>query len=101
MITAGGCSVARDPIAIRDNIVTIENQTAREWRGVVVTVNDHFRGGAASLAPGGTLTAPLSQFQTGYGQRFAIGRQMVFKIAVTATDARGEPVTLEWGRSKK
>ena len=42
------------------DIVVVENQTAQEWRNVVITVNDHFRGGSPTLAPGGRLTAPLS-----------------------------------------
>jgi hypothetical protein len=101
LLLAAGCSSRRDPIVINDNIITIENQTSREWRQVVVTVNDHFRGGSPSLAAGGLLTAPLSNFQTGFGQRFAVGRQSVFKIEVTATDARGEAVKLEWDIRKR
>jgi hypothetical protein len=98
---AAACTSPRDPIVINDNIITIENQTSREWRNVVVTVNDHFRGGSPSLAARGLLTAPLSTFQTSFGQRFAVGRQAVFKIEVAATDARGEPVKLEWDIKKR
>jgi hypothetical protein len=98
---AAACSQPPDPIAVRDNTVHVENQTPHEWRNVIVVVNDHFRGGSAKLAPGGRLTAPLSQFQTAYGQRFDFGRQRVLKIEVTATDANGAPVKLEMGGGKK
>ena len=49
-----------------------------------MTVNDHFSGGVDVLQPGGRLNAPLSQFQTGFGQKFDRGRQSVFKVEVTA-----------------
>jgi len=101
LLLAGGCSSPGDPITIRENIVTVENQSSRDWRNVVVTVNDHFRGGAGALAAHGRLTAPLSQFQTGLGQRFQVGRQSVVKIEVTATDDKGQPVKLEWGQKKR
>jgi hypothetical protein len=94
---AAACSEPADPIAVRDNIIHVENQTSREWRDVVVVVNDHFRGGAPKLAAGGRLTAPLSQFQTAYGQRFDLARQTVVRVEVTATDANGQPVTLAKG----
>jgi len=101
LLLAGGCSSPGDPITIRENIVTVENQSSRDWRNVVVTVNDHFRGGAGALAAHGRLTAPLSQFQTGLGQRFHVGRQSVVKIEVAATDDKGTPVKLEWGQKKR
>ncbi len=95
------CSQPPEPIVVRDNTIHIQNQTARDWRNVVVTVNDHFRGGAPLLAAGGRLTAPLSQFQTAYGQRYDFDRQTVVKVEVTATDSNGEPVKLEKGSEKK
>jgi hypothetical protein len=98
---AAACSRPADPIIVRDNTIHIENQTSRDWRNVVVTVNDHFRGGVPTLAAKGRLTAPLSQFQTAYGQRFDFDRQTVAKIEVTATDSNGEPVKLEMGTGRK
>ena len=92
-----GCSAPREPIVVDEGIVTVENTTEREWRDVKVTVNDHFSGGAASLLPGGRLSAPLGAFQTGLGQKFDRGRQSVFKVEVTATDSAGAPVHLTWG----
>ena len=96
-LAGGACSIPRDPIIVDEGSVTVANQTTVEWRNVRVTVNDHFSGGVASLLPGGRLNAPLSQFQTGLGQKFDRGRQSVFKVEVSATDARGKPVRLQWG----
>ena len=87
----------REPVAVGDGMVVVENQTEREWRTIRITVNDHFFGGAQALAAGGRLTAPLSQFQTAHGVRYDRGRMSPKKVVVTATDADGKPVSLEWG----
>jgi hypothetical protein len=92
------CSPRPGPIDIADNVVSVQNQTPHDWRNVVVTVNDHFRGGAPTLAAGSRMAAPLSQFQTAFGQRYDVARQSVFKVEVTATDVNGEPVKLELDR---
>jgi hypothetical protein len=97
-ITCAACSDARAPIAIQEGQLVVENQTSSEWKNVVITVNDHFRGGAATLEPGGRVHAPLNQLQTGFGHRFDRSRMSVAKVVVTATDASGEPVKLEWQR---
>jgi hypothetical protein len=97
LVVLGGCAAPRDAIVLEEGLVSIENQTDHEWRSVRVTINDHFSGGAPALAPGGRLTAQLSQFQTGFGQKFDRARQSVYKIEVTATSADGKPVTLRWG----
>lgn len=94
---AAGCAEERDPIAIRDGILVLENQTAREWRNVRVTINDYFTGGVDALLPTGLMTAPLRDFQTGFGQRFDRGRTAVYKVEVTATDSAGEAVSIVWG----
>ena len=83
------------------DIVVVENHTAQEWRNVVITVNDHFRGGSPTLAPGGRLTAPLSGFQTAFGQRFDRAHQSIAKIEVTATDGAGAPVALTWAGDRE
>ena len=79
------CKPRPGPIEVADNVVAIQNQTSRDWRNVVVTVNDHFRGGTPSLAAGSRMAAPLSQFQTAFGQRYDVSRQLVFRVEVTAT----------------
>jgi hypothetical protein len=90
------CDAPRDSVIVDEGMVTVENQTEREWRNVKITVNDHFSGGVAVLLPGGRMTAPLGQFQTAFGQKFDRGRQSVFKVDVTATEQDGKPVSLDW-----
>ena len=92
------CSAPRDPIIVDEGMLVLENQTSSEWRNVRITVNHHFRGGVPVLAAGGRMNAPLTQFETGFGQRFDRWRMSVFKVEVTATDAAGKPVTLNWGK---
>lgn len=94
------CSPPRDPIVVDEGMIIVENLTDQEWRTVRITVNHHFTGGVPALAPGGRINAPLSQFQTGLGQKFDRGRQSVFKVEVTARAADGNPVTLTWGADR-
>ncbi len=93
-----GCSRARDPIIVKSGTLTLENQSDREWRSVRVTVNDHFTGGVPVLQAHGLMTAPLRDFQTGFGQRFDRGRMSVYRVRVTATDSEGKAVELKWGK---
>ena len=94
------CSEARDPIVVEEGSVAIENQTSSDWNNVRIVVNDHFNGGVPSLKAGQRLNAPLSQFQSGLGYRYDRGRMSPFKVEVTATDSRGQPVNLIWGGNR-
>jgi hypothetical protein len=101
IVAVSGCRAPKEPIVVDEGMIIVANHTSREWRNVKVTVNDYFNGGAPVLSAGGALNAPLSQFQTGLGQRFDRGRQSVYKVEVTATEPDGTPVTLKWGGDKK
>lgn len=95
-LVLAGCSSPAEPIVVEEGTVVLLNATDRPWRDVIITVNDHFRGGTPALQPGGRLTAPLRDFQTAFGQKFDRSRQSVFKVEVSASDDRGEPVRLTW-----
>jgi hypothetical protein len=94
------CAETPEPITLDQGTVVVLNQTSSDWRNVVITVNDHFRGGTPTLAAGGRMAAPLTQFQTAFGQRFDRVSQGVTKIELTATDASGQPVALAWTGAK-
>lgn len=100
LVLVAGCSAPPDPITLAENSLVVRNATSRDWKNVRVTVNDHFTGGVPVLAAGGRMNAPLSQFVTGFGQRYDPSRQVVYKVEVTATDAKGEAVNLQWGRDR-
>jgi hypothetical protein len=100
LVLVAGCSAPPDPITVAETGIVVRNATSRDWKNVRVTVNDHFTGGVPVLAAGGRMNAPLSQFVTGFGQRYDPLRQVVYKVEVTATDAKGEAVNLQWGRDR-
>lgn len=78
-------------------MVTVVNQTDQDWKDVLLTVNDHFRGFVPVLKAEGRANAPLSQFTTGHGQRWTSGT-MVRTVDVTAKNPDGSDVKLTWGR---
>ena len=92
---AASCSKPEDPIQVESNAITVLNQTDGDWKNVLITVNDHFRGQVPILKAAGRLNAPMSQFETGFGQRWPAS-QRATKVVVTATDAKNQPVKLEW-----
>jgi len=94
------CSDPPPPVQVDDNTITVLNQTKDEWRNVLITVNDHYRGGAPVLKADGRLNAPVSQFDTGFGQRWVLGT-LIRKVEVTAKTASGEPVKLTWDPSQR
>ena len=94
------CSDPEPPITVGEGMVTVVNQTEHEWKEVLITVNDHFRGFVPVLKADGRANAPLNQFTTGHGQRWASGTR-VRTIDVTAKSADGQAVKLSWGRDEK
>ena len=84
------CAPPRDPIVLDEGTVIVENQTSRDWRDVVITVNDHFRGGAprSCRRTADRAAGPVSDRRSVRGSIAA--RQSVFKVEVTATDADGK-----------
>ena len=96
---ASACSDPPEPLEVEDNAITLLNTSSDDWKNVLIVVNDHYRGGVPLLKAEGRLNAPLNQFDTGYGQRWPAGTR-VTKVVVTATNAKGEEVKLDWDVSK-
>ena len=99
-LAAAGCSDPPPPIDVSEGTVTVLNQSGEDWKDVLIVVNDHFRGFLPVLKADSRANAPLSQFSTGYGQRWQQGT-LVRTIDVTAKLADGTDVTLTWGREEK
>lgn len=97
---AAACSDPPPPLSVSEGMVTVLNQTDEDWKDVLITVNDHFRGFLPVLKADGRANAPLSQFTTGHGQRWTQGAA-VRTIDVTAKTAGGADVKLSWGREEK
>lgn len=100
VLGVAGCSEPPPPISVGEGMVTVLNQTDQDWKEVLITVNDHFRGFVPVLKAEGRANAPLIQFTTGYGQRWTSGTP-VRTIDVTAKAADGTDVKLTWGRDDK
>jgi len=100
LIVLSACSDPPPPIAVGEGMITVLNQTDHDWKEVLVTVNDHFRGFVPVLKANGRANAPLNQFSTGHGQRWAGGTH-VRTVDVTAKSADGTEVKLTYGREEK
>jgi hypothetical protein len=100
LVLAAGCSEPPPPVSVSEGMVTVLNQTEQDWKDVLITVNDHFRGVVPTLKAQGRANAPLAQFDTGHGQRWRQGTY-VKTIDVKAKAADGSEVTLSWGREEK
>ena len=100
LITLSACGKPDPPIAVAEGMVTVINQTDQDWKEVLITVNDHFRGFVPVLKAQGRANAPLSQFTTGHGQRWTMGTY-VKTVDVTAKNADGTDVKLSWGREEE
>jgi hypothetical protein len=96
VVLVAACHHQPDPIRVEGRTLVVENQTARAWRNVTVTVNSYYRAGAPALAAGGRLEAGLSTLTTGFGQRFNPVREAVHTVEVRATDDAGNPVSLDY-----
>jgi hypothetical protein len=94
------CSDPPPPVSVGEGMVTVLNQTDQDWKGVLITVNDHFNGYVPVLKAESRVNAPLNQFTTGHGQRWASGA-LVRTVEVTAKSADGTDVKLSWSRDAK
>ena len=99
-LATSACSDPPPPISVGEGMVTVLNQTDHDWKEVLITVNDHFRGFFPVLKADGRANAPLSQMTTGHGQRWTAGTP-VRTIDVTAKSADGTDVKLSWGREER
>ena len=91
-------AVPLEPIELADGAVTVSNQTGRDWQSVRIWVNDHYSGGARTIAAGSFVREPLSRFVAAQGQTFNAASTKITSVVVLATDASGSPVRVVWGK---
>jgi len=89
------------PIVVSGGTLTVQNQTAAEWRNVEVWVNDHYRVTKSVMPAGERFAIPLTAFVAGFGQRFSPVRQVVQGVEVTASSTDGTRVKLVLGRGRR
>ena len=99
-VLAAACSTPPERLAIEGHTITVFNDSGEAWKGVEIWVNDHYRVTRDTIAPDERFVVPLETFVAGFGQRFRRD-QLVTGIEVTATDASGDPVRLQWGTGRR
>jgi len=95
-LTAAGCSKPPDdPIQLERNMMTVSNQSSKDWTNVEIWLNTYFRVTTSSVPAGGRFQAPLDTFVAGFGQRFDFHRMQVRDLRLTAKLPDGTPVELK------
>ncbi len=93
---AAACSkVPLEPLKLEGNLLTVDNQTAREWSNVEIWLNTYYRVTARSIPAGGRFQTPLDMFVAGFGQRFDFRRAQVRDLRLTARLPDGQPLELK------
>ena len=95
LATAGCRRPPGDPLKLERNMLTVANQSSRDWTHVEIWLNTYYRVTAPSLPAGGRLQAPLDTFVAGYGQRFDFHRMQVKDLRLTAKLPDGTPFELK------
>ena len=95
-LVAAGCNkLPEDPLKLERNLLTVTNQSSKDWTGVEVWLNTYYRVTAPSVAAGSRFQAPLDTFVAGFGQRFDFHRMQVRDLRLTAKLPDGTPVELK------
>jgi hypothetical protein len=94
---ASGCSSpASRPIQIQRNLLTVDNQTSRDWIDVEIWINQQYRLTVPRIAARSRFTATLDVFVAGFGQRFDVRRQRIDDLRLKAREEAGTPVELRF-----
>jgi hypothetical protein len=95
LLSAAGCSKPPDdPFKLERNMMTISNQSSKDWSSVEVWLNSYYRVTTSSVRAGSRFQAPLDTFVAGFGQRFDFHRMQVRDLRLTAKLPDGTPVEL-------
>ena len=83
---AGACRrIEPDPLTLDRNLLTVDNRTSHDWRGVEIWLNTYYRVTRDSVPANSRFQAPLDTFVAGYGQRFDFRRAQVKDVRLIAT----------------
>ena len=94
---AAACSspVSR-PIQVQRNLLTVDNQTSRDWLDVEIWINHQYRLTVPRIAARSRFTATLDVFVAGFGQRFDVRRQRIDDLRLKARGGDGTPVEVRF-----
>jgi hypothetical protein len=91
-----GCSgPPAEPLTLRGNVLTVDNRSSQEWRGVEIWINTYYRVTTPSIPPKGRFQTSLDNFVAGFGQRFLLGGMRVRDVRLTARLADGTPIEIK------
>lgn len=95
-IAMAGCSkLPVEPLKLDGNMLTVDNQSARDWTSVEIWLNTYYRVTAASIPAGGRAQMPLDAFVAGFGQRFDYRRTQIKDLRLTAKLPDGNPIEVK------
>jgi len=84
-----------EPLQLDRNVLTVDNRSPREWTGVEIWLNTHYRVTTPSIPPKGRFQVSLDSFVNGYGQRFNFNRMQVTDLRLTAKLPDGHPLEVK------
>jgi hypothetical protein len=88
------------PIQIQGKLLTVDNQTSRDWRDVEIWINRQYRITVPRIAAGSRFSTTLDVFVAGWGQRFDHRRQRIDDLRVKAREPDGSPVEVAFESPK-
>jgi len=96
VLVSGACrTIEPDPITLERNMLTVDNHSSQDWKGVEIWVNTYYRVTKDVVPAKSRFQAPLDTFVAGYGQRFDYRRAMIKDLRLTATLPDGQPFELK------
>jgi hypothetical protein len=95
-LAAGCSSPAPRPIQVQRNLLTVDNQTSRDWLEVEIWINQQYRITVPRIAARSRFTATLDVFVAGFGQRFDVKRQRIDDLRLKARERDGTPVEVRF-----
>ena len=95
LATAGCRKLPAEPLTLERNMLTVDNQSSRDWTNVEVWLNTYFRVTTSSVRAGSRFQAPLDTFVAGFGQRFDFHRMQVRDLRLIAKLPDGTPIELK------
>jgi hypothetical protein len=96
ILSVGGCrTIEPDPITLERNMLTVDNHSSQDWKGVEIWLNTYYRVTKDVMPAKSRFQAPLDTFVAGFGQRFDYRRAMIKDLRLTATLPDGKPFELK------
>jgi len=88
--------IARDPIVLDGQRLTVDNTTSEDWTGVEIWLNTYYRVTASKIPAKTRFETSLNSFVAGFGQRFDFKRMQVKDLRLTAKLPDGSPLEMKY-----